>query len=128
MVKASLKNHRQSARKVRSVVDEIRGKKVNDALVQLSFIPKRASLPIKKLVESAVSNAKVNYDLDPENLIISSIKVNEGVTMKRWIPKWRGIAHPIRKRTSHIEVVLDEVSKSKKEVKKVKKDNKNKDK
>jgi large subunit ribosomal protein L22 len=107
MSKALLKNYRQSPRKVRLIADVVRGKKVNDALTTLRFMPKRSALPMQKLIESAFANAKDN-SVPTENLIIKEITVDEGVTMKRWIPKWRGTAHPIRKRTSNVKVVLGE--------------------
>mgnify|MGYP006224959727 CR=1 FL=1 len=75
-------------------------------------------LPNAKLIESAVASAKNNHDADAEGLFIKSIVVDEGFTMKRWMPKWRGTAHPIRKRTSHIKVVLDGEGLDKKEDKK----------
>jgi len=106
MVKAELNNYRQSPRKVRLVVNTIRGKKVSVALTTLSFVPKRAAGPIKKLLESAVANAKHNFKLDPEDLYVKEIMVDPGFTMKRWMPKWRGTAHQIRKRTSHVRVIL----------------------
>jgi len=119
MVKAELKNYRQSPRKVRMVVDVIRGKKVKEALNILSLTTKRSSLPIKKLVESAIANAKHNFNLESENLFIKEISVNEGVTAHRWMPRARGSAAPIRKRSSRILVILDELKnkKSKKTVK-----------
>lgn len=123
MVTATLKNYRQSPRKVRTIVDEVRGKTASEAITKLSFIPNRAALPVKKLIESAVSNAKHNHNMDPESLVIKSIVVNEGITMKRWIPKWRGTAHPIRKRSSQVVVTLDGVE-SKKKIKEEKKDKK----
>ena len=123
MVTATLKNYRQSARKVRAVVDEVRGKSANEAIAKLSFIPNRASLPVKKLIESAVANAKHNHNMDPDSLFIKTIVVNEGLTMKRWVPKARGTAHPIRKRTSQVVVTLDGVE-SKKKIKEEKKDKK----
>lgn len=106
MVTAELNNYRQSPRKVRLVADSVRGKKVSVALTTLSFVPKRAAEPVKKLIESAVANAKHNFKLNPEDLYIKSIVVDPGFVMKRWMPKWRGTAHPIRKRTSHVKVVL----------------------
>lgn len=106
MVTAELNNYRQSPRKVRLVADSVRGKKVSVALTTLSFVPKRAAEPVKKLIESAVANAKHNFKLNPEDLYIKSIVVDPGLVMKRWMPKWRGTAHPIRKRTSHVKVVL----------------------
>lgn len=105
MTQALLKNYRQSPRKVRLIADAIRGKKVDNAVTELSFMPKRAADPVKKLLESAIANAK-NAGISSNVLIVKEISVNEGVTLKRWMPKWRGTAHPIRKRTSHIKIVL----------------------
>jgi len=106
MVTAELNNYRQSPRKVRLVVNAIRGKKVSVALTTLSFVPKRAAGPILKLIESAVANATHNFKLSPDNLYVKEITVGPGATMKRWMPKWRGTAHQIRKRTSHVRVTL----------------------
>jgi large subunit ribosomal protein L22 len=105
MTKAILKNYRQSPRKVRLIADAIRGKKVDVALTELQFMAKKAADPVKKVLESAVANAK-NIGLDTKSLIIKEVTVDEGVTLKRWRPKWRGTAHPIRKRTSHVKIVL----------------------
>lgn len=105
MTKALLKNYRQSPRKVRLITDAIKGKKVNDALNTLQFMAKRGALPIRKVLESAIANAK-NNNISVENLFVKEITVDEGVTLKRWMPKWRGTAHPIRKRTSHVRIVL----------------------
>lgn len=110
MVTAVLKNYRQSPRKVRLVANTVRGKKVGQALINLSFVPKRAALPIKKLIESAVANAKNNYNLDENTLVIKSIQVDQGFTMSRWMPRARGTAHPIRKKTCKVTVVVDGVS------------------
>lgn len=110
MVKAILKNYRQSPRKVRLVANTVRGKKVNQALVNLSFVPKRAALPLKKLIESAVANAKNNHNLDESTLVVKSIQVDQGFTMSRWMPRARGTAHPIRKKTCKVTVVIDGVS------------------
>jgi len=114
MVKAELKNYRQSPRKVRLVVDVVRGKKVKDALNILSLTTRRSSLPIKKLIESAIANAKHNFKLDPENLFIKEISVNAGVTAHRSMPRARGSSAPIRKRSSHVSVVLAETQNFKK--------------
>lgn len=105
MTKAILKNHRQSPRKVRLVTDSIKGKKVEDAIVNLSVMPKRAADPILKLLNSAIANAK-NNSVDTTGFVIKDITVNEGVTLKRFRPKWRGTAHPIRKRSSHIKIEI----------------------
>lgn len=109
MVKAVLKNYRQSPRKVRLVANTVRGKKVNQALINLSFVPKRAAAPLKKLIESAVANAKHNSNLDADSLVIKSIQVDQGFTMSRWMPRARGTAHPIRKKTCKVTVVVDKI-------------------
>ena len=107
-MKAILKNYRQSAQKVRLVVDEIRGKKASDALTILTFMPKRAAGQIKKVLESAIANAKENNGKEIESLFIKEVRVDEGLTMKRFRPRARGSAFPIRKRTSHIQITLGE--------------------
>ncbi len=107
-MKAKLSNYRQSPRKVRLVTDLIKGKKVADALIQLQFLPKRASLPVEKLVKSAVANAE-SKGMSTENLMISNIEVNEGVVLKRIMPRAQGSASRINKRNSHITVTLSEV-------------------
>ncbi len=104
---AKLNNYRQSPRKVRLVANAIRGKKANDAASDLEFITKRSSLPILKLLNSAIANAKAS-GINTENLIVSKIEVNPGKILYRRMPVSRGSAHPIRKRTSHISIVLEE--------------------
>lgn len=106
-VKAELKNYRQSPRKVRVVADTVRGKKVADALTILSFVPKRAALPLEKLVASAVANAR-SLSIPTENLVVKSLTVDAGPTLYRRQPRSRGMANPIRKRTSRVKVVLAE--------------------
>jgi len=105
--KAQLKTYRQSPRKVRLVAGLVRGKKVDQAITLLAFTAKRSSLPILKLISSALANAK-SLSLPTENLVIKEIKVDEGTTLYRRRPRSRGMANPIRKRTSHISVILDE--------------------
>jgi large subunit ribosomal protein L22 len=105
-VKAQLKYLRIAPRKVRSVADLIRNKNPREAETQLRFMPRRASAPILKLLKSAISNAKNNFNIEKENLFIKEIRVNEGVPYKRWRPMSRGRAFPIMKRTSHIILVL----------------------
>lgn len=105
-VKATLSNYRQSPRKVRVVANLIRGKKVSDITGQLDFLAKRASSPINKLVMSAVANAK-NLNIPTEVLYVKEIRVDGGQVLKRSMPRARGRAFPIKKRTSHIVVVLD---------------------
>lgn len=108
-VKSKLKHTRVSPRKTRLVVDLVRGKKAKEALDQLRFLHKRASIPVRKVIESAVANAEHNYELKKDNLYIKEIRVDEGRTLHRWMPRAYGRATPIRKRTSHINVVLGEI-------------------
>jgi len=120
-VKAHLRYLRMSPRKVRLVVDVIRNMETKKAQEQLRFIPKRAAEPILKLLNSAIANAKNNFNLNEDNLYISKIFVNEGPTLKRWRARAMGRSSPIRKRESHITIILDEIKSipvSKKELKK----------
>ena len=100
---AELKNYRQSPRKVRVVADTVKGKRVEDALVILDFVGKRAGLPLKKLIASAYANAG-----KAENLVVKSLTVDQGPTLYRRQPRSRGMANPIRKRTSLVRVVLSD--------------------
>lgn len=108
-MKAQLKYLRIAPRKVRLVADSIRNKKAADACVKLAFMPKRAAKPILKLLNSARANARNNFNLDDNALFIKEIRVDAGTVMKRQMPQARGIAHIIRKRTSHITLVLDAI-------------------
>lgn len=108
MVTALLNNYRQAPRKVRVVADSVRGKSVDQALIILSFMPKRAALPIKKLIDSAIANAEKNFQLDRKNLFVQAITVDQGIVMKRSMLAARGSAHPIRKKLSKVKVVLGE--------------------
>lgn len=105
-MKSSLKNYRQSPRKVRLVADLIRGKKVSDAMGELTFLPKRASNVMTKLIASAVANAENNFKVNSDDLVISEITVDQGVTLKRYRPRARGVAKRINKRTSNIALSL----------------------
>lgn len=107
MVTATLKNYRQSPRKVRLVTDLIKGQTVAQALLSLSTSPQRATGAVKKLLESAVANAKNNAGLNPDTLVVKNVRVDEGITMKRWLPRAFGRATPLRKRNSHIMIELD---------------------
>jgi large subunit ribosomal protein L22 len=108
-MKASATHIRISPRKVRMVVDTVRGKSVSQALSILGFTRKKAALPVQKLLKSAVANAVENDGInDVETLVIDRIMVDEGPTLKRFMPRARGRATPIRKRTSHIRIVLRE--------------------
>jgi large subunit ribosomal protein L22 len=102
---AQLNNLRISPRKVRLVANFMRGKKATDALDNLSFVDKRSAAPLKKLLASALANAK-SLDLKAEDLYVREITVNGGETLYRRMPAPRGRAMMIRKKTSKIKVVL----------------------
>ncbi|MCH7529630.1 50S ribosomal protein L22 [Patescibacteria group bacterium] len=110
-MKATLKNYRQSPRKVRLIADLVRGKSVDHALNTLSFIGKKAADPVKKLITSALANAKQTTGSKSNDLIIKSIQVDKGFVFKRFQARARGRAAPIRKRTSHVSVMLGEKEK-----------------
>ncbi len=99
---------RISPRKARAVVDLIRGKSYPEALTILSFTPRRAAGIVEKVVRSAGANAENNFSLNPREMLVSEVMVDQGPTMKRVMPRARGMADRIRKRTSHITVVLRE--------------------
>jgi len=107
-VKSSNRYIQISPRKARYVADVIRGKKVEDALDILAFIPRKASPIISKVVKSAIANAGQDESIDVDTLYIKKIVVDEGPTAKRFRPRAMGRATKIRKRTSHITVVLEE--------------------
>ena len=119
-VTAKLNYLRIAPRKVRLVADLIRGKKVEEAQTILNFTVKKASLPLLKLLNQAIANAKNNFQLDPANLFIAKITVDEGPKYKRWMARARGQASEIQKKTSHITLILDEIVKKPKKVKKAK--------
>ena len=107
--KAKLSNVRVSPRRARLVVDLIRGKKVGEAINALEFANKKTAPVLKKLILSAVANAKDLSKVDVDELFVKRAWVDEGRTLKRFMPRAQGRATPIRKRHSHITVVLDEV-------------------
>lgn len=111
-IKAKAKHIRMSPRKVRLVVDVVRGKEVEAAIDQLKFVNKLAVKPIAKLINSAIASAKHDFEIEKNNLYIKEIKVDEGPTIKRWAPRAHGRATPIRKRTSHVSLVLAEIKES----------------
>ncbi len=111
-IKANAKYVRMSPRKVRLVVDAVRGMEVGKALDQLRFIKKLAAKPVVKLINSAIANAVNNFELDKDNLYVKEIRVDDGPTAHRWMPRAYGRATPIRKRSSHISVVLAEIKDS----------------
>ena len=100
---------RISARKVKIVIDLIRGKNVSEALSILEYTPKAASEPVAKLLKSAIANAENNLEMDPSKLYVAEVFANQGPTLKRIRPRAQGRATRIRKRTSHIGIVLDEI-------------------
>ena len=99
---------RISSRKVKIVIDLIRGKSVAEAQAILMYTPKAASEPVLKLLNSAVANAENNLDLSRDTLYIAEVFANQGPTLKRYRPRAQGRATRIRKRTSHITIILDQ--------------------
>ncbi len=105
-VQAKARFIRQSPRKVRLVIDVIRGMQVHQAQTQLRFMKKVAALPVLKLLNSAIANAEHNFQLSADSLIVKTITADGGPVLHRWTPKAFGRAAPIRKRMSHISIVL----------------------
>jgi large subunit ribosomal protein L22 len=99
---------RISPRKIRLIMDEVRGKKVGEALNLLAFAPQKGAVILKKLINSAVANAEQNTNADVDALYIKQVFADEGPTLKRFRPRALGRATRIRKRSSHLTVVLDE--------------------
>lgn len=99
---------RISTRKVKIVIDLVRGKKVDDALAILAYTPKAASIVVEKLIKSAIANGENNLEMNRDTLFIAQIFANQGPTLKRTMPRAMGRAFRIRKRTSHVTVVLEE--------------------
>jgi len=106
--KAQSKMVRISSRKVKLVLDLVRGKDVGEAIAILRLTPKAASPVVEKLIMSAVANAEHNYNMDTDNLFVKEIFVGEGPTLKRFRPRAQGRATAIMKRTSHITAVVAE--------------------
>ena len=120
-ISAKIKYLRISPRKVRMVADLIRNKTVGEAEAILKFTTKKASKPLLKLLESSIANAKNNFKKDISSLYISSIMVDGGPILKRTMPRSRGTAFAIQKKTSHITIVLGEIGlKTEEKVAKVK--------
>lgn len=106
--RAKLSYARISSRKVKIVIDLIRNKSVGEALAILKFTPKAGAEIVEKLLNSAIANAQNNHEMDVDNLYVAEIYANQGPTLKRIMPRAQGRAFRIRKRTSHITVVLKE--------------------
>ena len=109
-IKAVAKYIRMSPQKIRRVVDQIRGRSYQEALMILEFLPYNASGPIWQIVHSAAANAKHNYGLDKKKLIIDEAFANEGPKLKRIRPRAQGRAYKILKPTCHITVVMKEIN------------------
>ena len=107
--RAKLSYARISSRKVKIVIDLIRNKNVSEALAILKYTPKAAAEIVEKLLKSAIANAENNFGMDTEKLYVAEIFANQGPTLKRVRPRAQGRAFRIRKRTSHITVVLKEM-------------------
>ena len=102
---------RISSRKVKIVIDLIRGKSVKEAEAILRYTPKAATEPVLKLLNSAVANAENNLELNRDDLYVAEVYANQGPTLMRYRPRSHGRASRIRKRTSHITIVLDQQAK-----------------
>ena len=100
---------RMSPRKVKVVIDMIRGKSAKEAAAILTYTPKAACEPVLKVLNSAIANAENNLDMNRDDLVVAEAYANQGPTLKRYRARARGSASPIKKRTSHITVVLDQV-------------------
>lgn len=107
-VRAIAKYIRVSPRKIRLLMREIRGKRVEEALNVLTFAPQRGAPVLRKLIKSAVANASQHPDVDVDNLFVKHIFADEGPTLKRFMPRAMGRATRIRRRTSHLTIILDE--------------------
>jgi large subunit ribosomal protein L22 len=108
-VQASTRHLRMSPTKVRLVIDIVRGMKVREAQAQLTFMKKAAAEPVLKLLNSAMANASHNFQMDKDTLYIKSIVADGGPMLGRWRARAMGRAAPIRKRSTHISIVLDDV-------------------
>ena len=100
---------RMSPRKVKVVVDMIRGKSAKEAAAILTYTPKAACEPVLKVLNSAIANAENNLDMNRDDLYVAEVYANQGPTLQRYRARARGSASPIRKRTSHITIILDQV-------------------
>ncbi len=107
-VKATLRKFQLSPKKTRFVVDQIRGMKATKALETLLYVNKKSAQPLYKLIKSAIANAENNYKLSKEDLVISEIRVDSDGMLKRIMPRARGMAFPILKRISRVEIVLSD--------------------
>jgi large subunit ribosomal protein L22 len=111
-IKVKLKYLKMSSKKLRLVVNLIRGAQVDIALNQLKFANKKAAEPVAKLLKSGIATAENDFALDKHNLLVKEIRVDEAGMLKRWTPKAHGSATPIRKRLSHVTIILGELTAS----------------
>ncbi len=100
---------RISPRKIRSLASEVKKLRIDEALQVLAFTPKRGGKLIKKTLESAIANAKNNFKIKKNDLVIQTIDISSGTVFKRWNAVSKGTAHPYKKRTSHIRVILEQI-------------------
>jgi large subunit ribosomal protein L22 len=107
-VRAVAKDVGISPQKVRLVIDKVRGKKVDEALTILNFLPTPSAKAVAKVIKSAAANAENNFQMSPTELRITDIFADQGHTLKRFRPKARGRISPILKRSSHITVFVEE--------------------
>ncbi len=107
-VRAIARNIRMSPQKVRLVLQTIKGKRVNEALAMLRFMPQKATTPVAKALKSASANAENNFNMDPDDLVVLRVSADEGRTLKRFRPRARGRVNQILKRSSHVTVVVSE--------------------
>ena len=115
-IKATNKNIRSSTRKIGLVLDYIRGKKVDKAIRDLEFTRKKVALDVKKTVQSAISNAENNFQYDIDNLYVKEAYVGKSLVMKRFRPRAKGRASPIKKPFSRLTIILEEKKKIEKNI------------
>lgn len=106
--KAVTKYVRISPFKVRKVIDVVRGQPVDRALATLRYMPQRAAREVARTIKSAAANAENNFDMEPADLVVKTIYADEGPTLKRIMPRARGMANRINRRTTHITVIVDD--------------------
>jgi large subunit ribosomal protein L22 len=110
--KAKAKWIRIAPRKLMRVVDSVRGKRALEALAILRFMPQKGAKILEKVLKSAVSNAKNNYKMEEDNLVISEAFVNKAITMRRWQARARGRVFPVNKRTSHLTICVSQLQRA----------------
>lgn len=108
LVRASARQLRVAPRKIRLVTNLVKGMNVGEALAQLEHLPKKSAPLVSRLIKSAAANAKNNFSLDPDFLYIKSITTDMGKSMKRYFPRARGSAFVIRRKLSHVNIILEE--------------------